>query len=85
MDSPVLVPWVFRARLMVVVLIIGFVQSYKAIKKHYNQEMIQNRILVNKIPLGTNGIGVSEEIVIYFIKQRGIHNGKDQMCNCRFW
>lgn len=48
-NTPVLVPWVIAARLVLIgVLTFGFFQSYVSIKKNYGEELRQNRILVQK-------------------------------------
>lgn len=45
--TPQLVPWVNGARFMVFsILIIGFIQSYKSIKRKYANEIEQNKVIV---------------------------------------
>lgn len=46
-ETPQLVPWVQTARVVIaVVLLAGFIQSYKAIKKNYGEEIESNSIKV---------------------------------------
>ncbi len=47
--NAVLIPWVQAGRVVVfVVVILGTIQAYYGIKKHYNEELVQNQVLIRK-------------------------------------
>lgn len=47
--TPVLVPWVIGARLVLLtVFILGFILTYRSIKGKYGQEISQNKVLIRK-------------------------------------
>lgn len=46
-NSPALIPWVIGARIVIItVLVVGFIQSYKAIKSRYSKELSENQVSI---------------------------------------